>query len=250
MHENKLLLSEANTEFLLIGTKQQLAKVNISHVKVGSANIAPHPPVKSVGVWFDSNLSMVDLINRTSSAAFYHLYNIRRIRKYLTKECTETLIHAFISSRLDYCNTLLFGVPNCHLHKLQRVQNAAARLVVQESRFCHITPLLKSLHWLPVKYRIVFKILLITFKAIHGLAPAYISELISVRDATGRHNLRSNNGLRLHHSSCKSLATLGDHSFHVAAPKLWNDVPCLIRNITSVYNFKKAIKTFLFANAF
>ena len=116
----------------------------------------------------------------------YHLYNIRRIRKYLTKECTETLIHAFISSRLDYCNSLLFGVPECHLHKLQRVQNAAARLVVQESRFCHITPLLKSLHWLPVKYRIVFKLLLITFKAIHGLAPAYISELISVRDTTGR----------------------------------------------------------------
>ena len=108
MHENKLLLNEAKTEFLLIGTKQQLAKVNISHVKVGSANIAPHPPVKSLGVWFDSNLSMADHINRTSFAAFYHLYNIRRIRKYLTKECTETLIHAFISSRLDYCSSLLF----------------------------------------------------------------------------------------------------------------------------------------------
>ena len=130
MHENKLLLNEAKTEFLLIGTKQQLAKVNTLHVKVGSANIALHPPVKSLGVWFDSNLSMVDHINRTSSAAFYHLYNIRRIRKYLTKECTETLIHAFISSRLDYCNSLLFGVPNCHLDKLQQVQNAAARLVV------------------------------------------------------------------------------------------------------------------------
>ena len=170
--------------------------------------------------WIDELLHLFiwsQNINRTISAAFYHLYNIRRIRKYLTKECTEALIHAFISSRLDYCNSLLFGVPDCHLHKLQRVQNAAARLVVLESRFCHITPLLKSLHWLSVKYRIVFKILLITFKAIHGLAPAYISELISVRDATGRHNLRSKNGLRLNHSSCKSLATLGDRSFHVAA---------------------------------
>ena len=96
-----------------------------------------------------------------------------------------------------------------------------------------------------MKYCIVFKMLPFTFKAIHGLAPAYISKLISVRDATGRHNLRSNNGLRLNHSSCKSLATLGDRSFNVAAPKLWNDLPCLIRNITSVYNFKKAIKTFL-----
>ena len=108
---------------------------------------------------------MVDHITKTCSAAFYYLYNIRRIRKYLTQEYSETLIHAFISSRLEYCNSLLFGVPEYHLHKLQRVQNAAARPIFQESRFCHITPLLMSLHWLPVKYRIVFKITLITFKA-------------------------------------------------------------------------------------
>ena len=118
------------------------------------------------------------------------------IRKYLTKECTETLIHAFISSRLDYCNSLLSGVTKCHLHKLQRVQNAAAHLIFQESRFCHITPLLRSLHWLPVKYHIVFKIILITLKAIHGLAPAYISELISVID-TGRYDFHSNDSLLL-----------------------------------------------------
>ena len=151
VRENKLLLNEEKTELLLIGTKQQLAKVDIGHIKVGKVNIAPHSPVKNLGVWFDSNLSMVDHITKTCSAAFYYLYNIRRIRKYLTKECTETLIHAFISSRLDYCNSLLFGVPECHLHKLQRVQNAAARLIFQEGRFCHITPLLKSLHWLLVK---------------------------------------------------------------------------------------------------
>ena len=117
---------------------------------------------------------------KASSVAFFHLYNIRRIRKYISKENTETLIHAFVSSRIDYCNSLLYGVPNCHLHKLQRVQNAAVRLIFEESKYCHVTPLLKSLHWLPVKYRIIFKVLLITFKAIHGLAPVYISELIQL----------------------------------------------------------------------
>ena len=90
MHDNKLLLNEVKTEFLLIGTKQQLAKVNILHVKVGNANVAPHSPVKNRELWFASNLSMVDHITKTSSAAFYHLYNIRRIRMYLTKECTNT----------------------------------------------------------------------------------------------------------------------------------------------------------------
>ena len=153
---------------------------------------------------------MVDHITKTRSAAFYHLYSIRRIRRYLTKECTETLIHAVISSHLDYCNSRSFGseFPNA-IFINYRVQNAAARLVVQESRFCHITPPLNSLHWLPVKYHIVLKILLTKYKDIHGLAPAYTSELISVRDTTGRHNLRSNNGLRLNYSSCKPLATLG-----------------------------------------
>ena len=241
----KLLLNEEKTKFLLIGTKQQLAKVDFGHIKVDKVNIAPHSPVKNLGVWLDSNLSMVNHITKTCSVAFYYLFNVSRIRKYLTKKCTETLIHAFISSGLDYCNSLLFGVPECHLHKLQRFQNAAARLIFQESRFCHITPLLKSLHWLPVKYRIVFKIILITFKA-----PAYISELISVRD-TRRYDFRSNDGLLLAPCRGKTLTTLGDRSFHAAAPKLWNDLPGSIRNTQSLNKFKKAIKTFfLFAKAF
>ena len=239
MQDNKLLLNEDKTEFLLIGTKQQLAKVNISHVTVGKVNIAPQSPVKNLGVWLNPNLSMVDHITETSSAAFYHLYNIRRIRRFLTKECTETRIHAFI-------------VPERHLQKLQRVQNAAARFIFQESRYCHITPLLKSLHWLPVRYRIVSKILLITFKAVHGLAPAYISELVSIRESAGRHYLPFNNGLRLNYSPCKSLATLRDRSFRVAAPKLWNDLPSEIRNMTSVQNFLKIFifKSFLIVHFF
>ena len=137
MRENKLLLNEEKTEFLWIGTKQQLAKVNIGH-------IATHTPVKSLGVWFDLDLSMIDHITKISSAAFY--YSIRRIRKNLTKECTETLIYTFISSRLDHCNSPIFGARERHLHKFQRVQNAAAHLIFQESRLYHITPLLKSLH--------------------------------------------------------------------------------------------------------
>ena len=130
-----------------------------------------------------------------------------------------------------------------------RVQNAAARLIFQESRFCHITPLLKSLHWLPVKYRIVFKIILITFKAIHGLALAYISELISVRD-TGRYDFRSNDGLLLAPCRGKTLTTLGDRSFHAAAPKLWNDLLGSIRNTQSLNKFKRAIKTFFICQSF
>ena len=249
MSKDKLIMNADKTEFLLIGTRQQLAKVNLSHITVGAMDIAPQPVAKNLGVWFDSNLSMSTHISKTCSSGFYFLYNIRCIRKYLTKETTQTIIHAFISSRLDYCNSLLYGLPNSQLSKLQRVQNAAARLVFQESKFCRITPLLRSLHWLPVKYRIDFKILLLTFKAIHKIAPDYISNLISLKGST-RYSLRSSNTMLLSVPSGKSLKTLGDRAFCMAAPALWNTLPYHIRSCSSLNIFKQSIKTFLFRQAF
>ena len=130
----------------LENTKQQLAKVSISHITIGHTDFATQSPVRNLGVWFDSNLSMNVHITKTSSAAFYYLHNIRRIRNYLSKSSTETLVHAFISSRVDYSNSLFFGLPAYQLNKLQRVQNAAARLVYCESKYCHISPLLRCLH--------------------------------------------------------------------------------------------------------
>ena len=146
-------------------------------------------------------------ITKTCSVAFYHLYNIRGIRKYLSKETTEILIHAFISSRVDYCNSLYYGLPAYQLMKLQIIQNAAARLVFQESKYCHITPILRDLHWHPVKYRIDYKILLLTIKQ------------------------RSKYSLR---------------SFYSAVPRLWNSLPCFIRDCLFVNNLKNMIKSFLY----
>ena len=113
--------------------------------------------------------------------SFYHLFNIRNIRKHLTRKSAEKINHAFVTSRLDYCNSLFFGLPDSQLGKLQRVQNACARLVCNSPRFSHCTPLLSELHWLPIKQRIIFKTLLITYKAIHGKAPVYIQELLEMK---------------------------------------------------------------------
>jgi hypothetical protein len=130
-------------------------------------------------------------VSKLCSSAFYHLYNIRRIRKYLSRSTTEMLVHANITSRLDYCNSLLYGMPACLLRKLQRAQNAAARVVTGQQRFCSITPVLFNLHWLPIKYRIQFKIIIITFKAIHSTAPSYLQDLVNCTKHS-RYSLRSN----------------------------------------------------------
>ena len=130
---------------------------------IGDCVIRPKGVVKNLGTWLDSTLSMNSYVNNTCSNAFYYLYNIRRIRKYLSRRSTERLIHAIVSRRVDYCNSLLYGLPAYQLNKLQRVQNVAARLIFQESKYCHVRPLLYNLHWLPVKFRIDFIVSSIVF---------------------------------------------------------------------------------------
>ena len=167
----------------------------------------------------------------------------------LSSQTAISLIHAFITSKLDYCNSLLYSLPTIHINMIQRVQHAAARLVTNTLRICHITPILKDLHWLPIKYRIEFKIVLLPFKCLYGLAPQYLVDLIAVA-AESRYNLRSRNAPLLVPANARCLPTLGDRAFQSAAPKLWNSLPAEIRNIQSLTSFKRALKTYFFKIAF
>ena len=250
MLQERQRLNDDKTEFIIIGTGQQLAKVNIDSLRVGESSTAPTSKVKNLGCWFDGQLKMDTQINSICKTAFFHLYNIRRIRKFLNFECTKILVNAFVTSRLDFCNSLLYGLPKSQLHKLQRVQNAAARLTCNVGRFEHITPSLYMLHWLPVNYRIQFKILLFVYKALNGIAPPYISELVELKPAS-RYNLRNSDDTPLLNSpSLKSRITLGDRSFKYAGPKLWNELPRDIRHANTVHSFKRLLKTHLFRKAF
>ena len=167
--------------------------------------------------------------------------------------CSGTLYSNFLNyvdclctMRKEHC--LLYGLTNSQLAKIQRVPHASARLVCNAPKFCHITPIMRDLHWLPIRERINSKVLLLTFKALHGLAPQYLRSLISIK--TSCCNLRGSNTLLLAMPSVKSKATLDDREFAAAAPSLWNSLPCELRSITCVTSFKTQLKTYLFSLAY
>ncbi|KAK0134910.1 hypothetical protein N1851_029372 [Merluccius polli] len=158
--------------------------------------------------------------------AFFHLKNISHLRPSLSFTAAETLIHAFITSRLDYCNSILYGTTSKLLHKLQYIQNSAARLLTHTRSRDHITPILQNLHWLPVPQRIQFKILLLTHKALHNQAPSYLTDLL--HPYTPPRHLRSSDANLLTVPKTKH-RTWGDRAFSVAATTLWNSLPKHIR---------------------
>ncbi len=163
MLQNKLKLNDDKTVFMLIGNKPQVQKVVFNSVVIGESYIESALNCTNLGAGFDSDMSMRHHVSLICRSGFYHLRNIARIKKCLSYDALQTVIHAFISSRMDYCNTLLAGVPKCVIEKVQYLQNSAARLLSGTRKYEHITPVLRSLHWLPVSCRIDFKVLLLTF---------------------------------------------------------------------------------------
>jgi hypothetical protein len=189
---------------------------------------------------------MEDHVNNICKTSYFYIRLLGKIRKFLDKETGAMITHAFVTSRLDYCNSLLFGISGSLVTKLQHILNTAARIVTRTKIGSHITPVLKSLHWLPVVQRCVFKTALLTFKVIHGLAPSYLSELIRYR-STSR-DLRSINDVLLDvpkYNSC-----IGSRAFVFCAPKLWNSLPYELRTCVSLISFKSKLKTYLFREAF
>ena len=167
----------------------------------------------------------------------------------LSDDVCSQLIHALVTVRIDYCNSLLYGLPEYSLDRLEKILNTAARILRRVLKFNHISETLIDLHWLPVHQRVTFKILILTYQAYHETAPHYLCDLIVPYANTC--NLRSNNMLLIApcHPRAK-LKTYGEPSFQHAAPKEWNNLPLVIRDSPSLAIFKSRLKTFLFRFAF
>ena len=163
-------------------------------------------------------------------------------RRVLTEDATKTVMQSLVMSRLDYCNALLIGIQQDLIAKLQRLQNSAARIVSRTRKYEHITPVLIKLHWLPIKFRIQFKVLLLVYKALNGLAPKYIKELL-VPYKPRRHLRSEAKGLL---DEPRTRLKFGDRAFSISAPRLWNALPQHLKDSTSCQAFKKCLKTHLF----
>ena len=226
MSINRLKLNKVKTELLYLFSKYN-PQQSLPPLRFGTDVIKPSSNARNIGDIFDTTMSMLPHANNVCKSAFYHRRTISRIRKYLSMQTTDILIHAFVTSKLDHWNSLPYNVPKNVIKQLQLVQNAAGRQITRPRKCDYITPILFHLHWLPVSEQINFKILLLTFKALHQQSPTYIQDLIT-RYLLSR-SLQSSFMLSLNPVSF-NLKTYGSRAFAVSAPKLWNKLPDDIRS--------------------
>ena len=246
MSANSLKLNQDKFEYIVFHPRRQHFQPLDYSLTLADATFHPAEYVRNLGVVQDRCLTMERHINTVIRSCYNQLRSIGKIRKFITAEACKTLIQALVVSRLDYANALLHGVPQSQMARLQRLQNSAAPMISRTSYQAHITPVLIELHWLPVDYRPQFKVSLLTYKALHGLAPSYLKEMIKEYQPTRTLRSASKSLLEVP----KARTAYGKKSFSHAAPVLWNNLPQHIKDAPSISSFKKRLKTHLFKTAY
>ena len=238
MIASKLKLNPDKTEFILIGTKSQRDKLKkYFPTKLLDQDVTPTDSARKLGVEFDKDF------NFKKHNYIKSLSIMRRLRRCLTAAMTETIATSLVWSKLDYCNSILYNIPNRELNKPQSVQSCLAMFVIRSPRFCSVTPLIKSIHWFPVQYRIKYKICTLTYEVKHKCQPVYLHNLLKPLNIT--RILRSSGHDQLVVPSVSF--RMGDRAFSVAAPHLWNCIPLEIKKSKSSQSFWKNWKLYISA---
>ncbi len=220
MKEHHLQLNLAKTELLVFPTS-----LTLQHdftIQLGSSTITPSRSVRNLGVIFDEQLTFKEHIPKTARSCRFALHNIRKIRPFLTEHAAQLFVQALVISSLYFCNALLAGLPSNTIKPLQMIQNAAARLVFNEPKRAHVTPLFIFLHWLPVAARIKFKTLMLAYRTTTGSAPPYFHSLLRIYIPS--RSLRSASERRLVVPSQRGSKSLS-RTFSFTIPGWWNDLP-------------------------
>ena len=246
MADSKLKMNDDKTELMAIGIRSKLSQVipNLAPMSISGCDIPFSQSVRNLGFYLDETLSMDAHVKYLCRILFCQLRRIGKIRSFLSTDAANKLAVSLILSRLDYCNSLLAGLPDNKLNKLQRIQNHAARLVLRKSKHESATTLLRTLHWLPVKARNQYKIACLCFQCIYqNSMPPYISDHL--------HPYCPSRTLRSLDTSLLtvprfSLETFRKKSFSVFGPTVWNSLPLSLRKSQCFTTFKAKLKTHLF----
>ena len=198
--------------------------------------------VQNLGAIFDNKIKLISHVNTVCQKAHNQLRNIGKIQKYLSQDAKEIIAHAFVTTRLDYLNSLLYGMPNFIIKQLQRLLNAAARITTNLGKYYHITDAMKKLHWLPIESCIQYTVLVLVHACVHNIAPPYQSSLLT--SYVPSREMRSS-GILILHQTIPNMVTYGKRSFAYGGPRLWNNLDIKLHTIVSPETFKQELKTLI-----
>ena len=249
MEENQLKMNDAKSEFIVIGTSNSLQKNTLEHIKIGNTKITGHLKSNFLGVFLDEKLSFKDHIQNRSKRLAIISDSSGTFKKNIHIDSTKMLLCILVLIQLDCVNSILSRTPKTIIKPYQTVQNFAARVAYKKSRREDVYMCLKHLHWLPVKYRTVFKLLTIAYNAVHGKAPHYLKEKLKQKHYHRTTRQLTSTGITLD-IPLNRKKSFADRGFSYAAAKYWNDIPDNIKTAKDIKNFKSLLKTHFFKQAF
>ena len=250
MDQARLKMNPSKMEFIYFGNAPQLLKCKTDSINVAGDLILRSDVIRYLDVWLNATLNFKLHVTKKCKAAMVNFIRIRGICHLLTDEAASSLVLSLCVSHLDYCNSVLYGLLDITIGRMQKIQNMCVCLVLRKSKWDSATACLAKLHWLPIRQRITFKICVLTYKLLCEQGPKYLQVMLQYKYSTNSRNLRSNLDCSLLVIPCTKCKTLASRSFSVSAPTLWNHLPRSLRESTTLLSFKHDLKTYLYKEAF